>query len=594
MDAVALRVFMGAAGAEPLFGYSVLGFQINGVAINGDDVVIVGQSTTTPGRIAVTRDLGASWYSFDNLSALTTDLNAVCYGDGKWVAVGVNSIAVSSDLQTWTITPFASKTFNAVTYGLDQFIAVGNGGIIYTSPDAITWTQQTSGTVTALTGVAASPTKIIVSVGSGGGVYTSTDGVSWTSVATGSTATQNTIGYGNGVFVTGPVYSSDDGVTWAATSGLFSPQVYSIVWDGTYYIAAALPGTSYIYRSLNGISWTNASGAFVATGATIGNALASSGGVTIVIANSSFVFSTNNSLATQVQNIGPVPSSHSGGAVGALYWDGINYTAISRYGYLATSTNGRDWVLGDPKFVVEFNYFVSAKAISRLTGSTYCALGTGGSSSVGEVATSADGVTWTARTLGATTEMNDLGSSGSLFVAVGGNFGGAGVIRTSPDGITWTARTSNSTSALNAVVYAAATFVAVGLDGKIVTSTNGTTWTARTSGTANNFNDVTYGAGVFLAVGNNGLVYTSPNGTTWTDRTISTTDDFACVSWNGAVFVASGTTGTYTSSNGIVWKKVFVYGGSVVASSGAYQTVVGGPNASILMSPRPPSPPYPS
>lgn len=596
MDAVSLRVFMGAAGSEPVFGYSVLTGFGSGVAVNGDDIVVVGSGgSVNPGRIAVSQDAGVSWYSFDNLAPTVGALRDIKYADSKWVAVGIDTIVVSTDLQTWQVTSFVSKSFTAVTYGLGQFVAVGNGGIIYTSPDAVTWTQQTSGTTTAFTSVAASATKIIAGTSSGGSVYVSTDGAAWSPVATGSTALQY-VSFGDGVFVTGPRYSTDDGATWTATSGLALNPLRGIIWDGTYFLAVGSPGSSYVFRSADGISWSNASAAFVGTGVQNANAIGAdtTTGTAIFIGSPPSIFSTADSFSTAVQNIGPAPyvgEQSSAGGIGALYWDGTKYIAASGLGYLATSTNGRDWTVGSPQFVVSLNYLQYPTAIARLTGSTYCIIGQD-SGAVGAAATSADGLTWTSRTLGATTPMYDLESSGSLFVAVGGST--TGVVRTSPDGITWTARTSNATAVLNAVVYAASTFVAVGVNGVVVTSTNGTTWTARTSGTAATFNDVAYGAGLFVAVGNDGLIYTSPTGTTWTNRTISTTDDFACVSRNDAVFVASGQTGTYTSVDGIAWKKVFAYGGKKIVSSGLYQTVIGDQLASIIMSPKPPSPPYPS
>jgi hypothetical protein len=48
-----------------------------------------------------------------------------------------------------------------------QVLAVGSGGAAYTSPDAITWTQQATGTASKLATVFGSPTQYIA-VGAAG------------------------------------------------------------------------------------------------------------------------------------------------------------------------------------------------------------------------------------------------------------------------------------------------------------------------------------------------------------------------------------------------------------------------------------------
>ena len=59
-----------------------------------------------------------------------------------------------------------------------------------------------------------------------------------------------------------------------------------------------------------------------------------------------------------------------------------------------------------------------------------------------------------------------------------------GNILTSTDGSTWTARTSGTTNVLYGVIYANSTFVVVGSSGTILTSSDGTSWASRTSGTS--------------------------------------------------------------------------------------------------------------
>ena len=67
-----------------------------------------------------------------------------------------------------------------------------------------------------------------------------------------------------------------------------------------------------------------------------------------------------------------------------------------------------------------------------------------------------------------------------------------GTILTSTDGISWTSRTSGSSSNLNDVIYGNGLYIVVGASGTIITSSDGTSWTERTSGTTNQLNAVTF------------------------------------------------------------------------------------------------------
>lgn len=45
------------------------------------------------------------------------------------------------------------KTLNGIDYGYDTFVAVGEAGEIYTSPDGGKWTKQVSGTTNSLNAI---------------------------------------------------------------------------------------------------------------------------------------------------------------------------------------------------------------------------------------------------------------------------------------------------------------------------------------------------------------------------------------------------------------------------------------------------------
>ncbi len=168
---------------------------------------------------------------------------------------------------------------------------------------------------------------------------------------------------------------------------------------------------------------------------------------------------------------------------------------------------------------------------------------------------STDGRFWTAAQGASNT--NDVAWNGQLFVAVGGSYW----VYTSADGLTWIARTlcSSSCQNLSAVAGTASMWVAVGTSGVIYSSPDGVVWTARSSGTTKNLVDVAWAANRFVAVGTDGAVVTSPDGIAWTLQAAPTADSFTAVGGSSSLIVAA----TYpysgsqlmimTSPDGVTW-----------------------------------------
>lgn len=179
----------------------------------------------------------------------------------------------------------------------------------------------------------------------------------------------------------------------------------------------------------------------------------------------------------------------------------------------------------------------------------------------GNLETSTDAVTWTARTSGfGSNNIQSVTYGNGIWVAVGSN----GTITTSTDLATWTARTSNvSTNTLQTVKYLNSNFIAVGAGanggtGGITTSTDGITWTKRnTPGTANaaTLQDVNFGNGYYVTVGTGAAgdtqMYHSTDLATWTAQSCSTDPLYACFYEQGNwIFLGSnGTNPVYRATN---------------------------------------------
>lgn len=140
------------------------------------------------------------------------------------------------------------------------------------------------------------------------------------------------------------------------------------------------------------------------------------------------------------------------------------------------------------------------------------------------VITSPTGAVWTEHNMPFNTGYyGGIYYGNGLFVATAASSGATTTNRlaTSVDGITWTARTTPAYN-LYGAVFGGTTFIVVGAAGKILSSPTGVTWTEEVSGTARDLGSVAFGDGVFVANSFDGAAdctFTSPDGVTWTRRT---------------------------------------------------------------------------
>jgi hypothetical protein len=139
---------------------------------------------------------------------------------------------------------------------------------------------------------------------------------------------------------------------------------------------------------------------------------------------------------------------------------------------------------------------------------------------IGRIFTSTDTVSWVSRVSGVTTFNNCGIWTGAKFVV-----GNTGFILDSTDGITWTSRAVNgfvlNTDAINAIAYNGSNlYVAVGASGKAASSTDGVTWTSRTSIATTDFFSAIFANSIFVVGGSNGRLMTSGDGINWTSRVV--------------------------------------------------------------------------
>ncbi len=155
----------------------------------------------------------------------------------------------------------------------------------------------------------------------------------------------------------------------------------------------------------------------------------------------------------------------------------------------------------------------------------------------------------------------DIAYGNGKFVAVGGYSGIVSKIATSTDGITWTAVADNTfgTSAIQNIAYVDGKFFASG-GSKTAYSTDGETWTALADIA---FGSIAYGNGKFVSGGGSGKMWTSTDGITWTEvanSPFSISSNIVDIVYGNGTFVAGAFlqsspihTAMATSTDGTNW-----------------------------------------
>jgi Cep192 domain 4 len=147
----------------------------------------------------------------------------ISYGNGIFVAMGEpGALYTSPDGETWTWgSSGTSQSLRDVSYGGGTFVAVGEEGTILSSPDGVIWTGCNSGTGYHLNGVSYGE-GIFVAVGDEGAILASSDGLTWSARDSGTHQGINKIAFGKGIFVAagrnGTLLASNDGAVWTPQS----------------------------------------------------------------------------------------------------------------------------------------------------------------------------------------------------------------------------------------------------------------------------------------------------------------------------------------------------------------------------------------
>lgn len=457
-------------------------------------------------------------------------LTSVAFGNGKFVAVGVNGIIVSStDGTTWELKSqglqYPLYYIGYVTFQNHLFIAVGHeksnysSKTILVSPDGNTWSVHSLSLDDQIKSIAYG-NNVFVAVSSYGTVLTSPDGATWSKQFKDTTYPQyyNSVTFGNNQFVAlcsnnngqSKIRRSSDGISWSMDT---CPYYFnSIFFDGNQFVA--MGSSTTMYYSSDGTTWTEKAWE----------------------KDSSFVTVYSITYATY--------ADHQRIAIG-------NYSVYSPYtGYhediIMTSSDGikwSHWKTLDHLYSATFGNNVFVAVIDN-----------------GGIITSPDGVSWS-KTYKINCLLSSIAFGNDMFMCSGDD----GRMLSSRDGKNWDYISFESAEIIQNLSFTNNRFFA-GTSGKFFTSSNGNAWTIKTTMPDYVVRSVTYGNGLFTAVGgfyrpytvfeDTGAIWTSRDGAIW--NPIFTKFDLYSIAYGNNLFVAVGSPisnigKVVTSEDGITW-----------------------------------------
>lgn len=461
-----------------------------------DQFVMAGNGS----QVATSPD-GITWTNRGVISG-TNAINGLFFAAGLYVAVGAaGTLATSPDGVAWTSRSANQGTtvLNAVTFGAGLFVVVGAAGVVSTSPDGVIWTARAALGASVARAIIFNG-NLFITAGDAATVSTSTDGINFITHTSGMPGAINSVSFGAGLNVvvgtSGGVATSPDGIDWTLRSLGHTNTVTTIDFNGGIFLLGDTAG--HISKSVDGLGYSSSMAV---------------GGV------------ANGAIQAMANNATTIMVATSAGLVSTSQDSGLTWQART--------------------------------AIRPLVNITALAFGAGlfvSINSAGRVHTSPDGDLWTSG------EIVLAGQAPAFCTFVNGLFivgtqSATTNMATSPDGITWTARSSANILRTfeGSIAFGRGRYVLVGEAGNISSSLDGMTWVNQGGRTVQTNRSIAFGNGVFVLSTTSGIIWTSANGLTWTNSASVGFWMFQIIFING-VFIGSTNLGTFaTSTDGITW-----------------------------------------
>ena len=521
-------------------------------------------------------------------TGITDSISSIAKGV-VWVATGQGGrIWKSIDGGvTWASQTVASVQLNFATVIAGTYILVGNGGVVYTSADAISWNAHFVTTTSNLESLVLHPsTGLYVVVGTAGFVATSPDLITWTTRPLPSTVTGDLL-----TVVAGPAGLVASG----SLAGLYLRSTDAATWE-----SFTLADSTTIYASA--VATDTTAGTLVLTGANGKVYVSTDSGVTfssqLVAANSpilsiawsqgDWLLGTLNGIVYHSSDIKTFSFSYVGvgNDVSAVYVSAPIYVLAGQQNSLQVSSDSINWKLAVPDSSTQDWHGV------RLLNGLIWLLG-----GQGRLFATMDMVSFRQIPTGITNDLYDItwNATAEKYTICGANgyvasapnlsvanpawtigtavtadtliraiwnsptytFASSSSIVTSPDAVTLTLQKP----VINGIVSTGTMWIQFGNSGAIYTSTDMIDWEPRISGTTQNLLAGIYQGGTIILVGANGTCLRSTDGIAWSSVSVGATNQINAITWNagaGALGIACSGAKAYSSSNlGASWTSIY-------------------------------------
>ena len=478
--------------------------------------------------------VGGTWRVVE--SGIPNSIQALAANDTLVIAVGDGGIIYSStDGTDWVRErPYGPNDgLTDIIWFNDRFVAVGLNGMNITSPDGITW--STGNFLESNLYALAATDELVAAVGNEGRIYTSDDGVEWDLVNETAGLDLNDIIYTphGGWLAAGEetVLRSTNTETWLSQSTGFPAEedIVALAANDTSAFLIAADGVSQdfsFYNSTNADNWYHRS--------------------TIPAWNLKDLAWTGSEFVA----VGEGTNFQVGMADGLVFTspDGLSWSEIQTEAPFALATieivDGGLMVAGVGGYVLSGpspNELAITTSGADMTGVVWDGSRFVAVTSQGTVMFSSDGSNWSERHSGVSNGFERLAWSGSKYVTAGG-LGVPTDLYASPDGEQWTKTQAYDDAYINDVIWANGRFLACGQYGTIYMSETGDSWTKEYVGEDVNLNCIIFDGTRYLAAASV-QVYESTDGADWESLEIDTTGytvNLRRMIWTGYYYLAVG------------------------------------------------------
>lgn len=247
----------------------------------------------------------------------TANLRHVTRAAGLYVAVGNEGrLFTSPDGLSWSPRPSPStNNLRSVAYGAGRFVAVDEAGGLCLSSNGVDWWLQAGVTTESLYGVDYAAGRFVV-VGNHGTILTSTNATLWQPAASRTGARLHGIAYGNGLFVAsgrvGTLLTSPDGLVWTPQNTATTSYLQSVAFGNGRFVAV---GESALLASTDATNWVSAEP--VGPDYTSHEAVGFGNGLFLAVGNTDSIFSSPDGLHWTRHSSGVKPNLR-----GLCYADG--------------------------------------------------------------------------------------------------------------------------------------------------------------------------------------------------------------------------------------------------------------------------------